>query len=177
MPKLSGYNIMEITTTRVIRMGFAILQVHIHLKRNLAPYISAYFLPSALLDVLSFGSFFIPATAFPARIALVLTNSLATCVLLRGMKNELPGMHYMTAVEIYLIANLVFIVSVLFQYVLVLHGKCTRQSNQVIPVKDVKKEDRVLWTQLDKICRVTAPIIYIIFNIVYFYRYLSAHSN
>ena len=71
--------------------------------------------------VLTWGSFWIPASAYPARIALILTNCLASCVILRGLGSELPKTEYTTALEIYIIVNLTLIICTMFEYLFVLH--------------------------------------------------------
>ena len=84
----SEYEIGDLTTLNYTRKKanypFTVLSLQIPLKRFLSPYITQYYLPSAILVILCWGSFWIPATVYPARIALILTNCLSTCVIIRG---------------------------------------------------------------------------------------------
>ena len=97
-----------------------VLELTFHLQRVISPYITQYFLPTLILTKLSWASFWVPPTIYPARIALVLTNFLALCVIQRGVKYELPMTSYMTALEIYVVVNMAFIVIVMLEYILVL---------------------------------------------------------
>ena len=120
---LTEYTIEDITVIKrnwSVSLDWPVLELTFHLQRDISPYITQYFLPTLILTALSWASFWIPPNIYPARIALVLTNFLALCVIQRGMKHELPMTSYMTALEIYVVGNMAFIVIIMIQYILVL---------------------------------------------------------
>ena len=81
------------------------------------------YFPSAALVLLSFTSFWVPPTVVPARVALIVTNFLASCVILRGLGAELPKTVSMTSIEKYVIVNLAFIALVCVEFLLVSNKK------------------------------------------------------
>ena len=94
------------------------------LKRLYTRYIVTYILPTTVIVFLTFVSFWIPQDIVPVRIALVLTNFLSICVILRGLSSELPKVDYITPLEVYLIASITFILVVMVEYVLVMKEAC-----------------------------------------------------
>ena len=86
---LVGYTVRNISAVHSLPMNqgglnYSVLRIDIELERDLSPYIVQYYLPSALLVVLSWGAFWIPNNVYPARVALILTNSLSSCVIIKG---------------------------------------------------------------------------------------------
>ena len=102
------------------RTNVSVLVWQFELKRLFTRHIVTYFMPTTVLAFLSFVSFWIPKDAVPARIALVLTNFLSICVILRGVASELPRIEYITPLEVYLITSITFILVVMVEYVLVM---------------------------------------------------------
>ena len=86
--KLVGYTVENITASEGIKnlagFNYSTISVNIALKRSMSAYITQYYIPSTLLVVLSWGSFFVPKNVYPARVAIILTNFLSTCVIIKG---------------------------------------------------------------------------------------------
>ena len=114
--ELNSFSIERVYVNQTKRYD---LDLRIIVTRSSSAFISQYFLPSALLVVLFFASFWAPRSAVPARTALGLTNFLASCVILRGMSANLPQTNYLTILKIYVIVNMSFIMKVLLKFLLV----------------------------------------------------------
>ena len=104
---------------------FPVPRVSFHLDRTFSYYVYRSYVPSTFLVVLTWGSFLIPATAYPARVGLVVTNFLASAFILQGASAEFTKVEYTTAIEIFLLANICFILLTGVEYIFViqLHPK------------------------------------------------------
>lgn len=102
------------------------LRAIITLKRSFPFYLYHVYIPGALLVVLSFTTFFIPPSAIPARVTLIVTNFLSTLFIFGGTSSLIPKKPYITAMEIYLLTNIVFIILVMIEYIFVLQLKALR---------------------------------------------------
>ena len=124
--QVAGFTVRKITTdvynyTYVTMKVFPRLRMSFHIDRTFSYYFYRTYLPSIALVILSWGSFQIPATAYPARITLVLTNFLASTVILQHASSEYTKVEYTTAIETYLLVNICFIMITMLEYMIVLH--------------------------------------------------------
>ena len=94
---ISGYIMTNNYTSHTVASSLlldgkrrTLLSWGIKMKRLTSPYITAYYVPSTFIVMLAFVSFWIPAAAHPARVALVVTNFLASCVIYRGADSNTP---------------------------------------------------------------------------------------
>ena len=113
------------------------------LKRSFPYYLYHVYIPGALLVVLSFTTFFIPPSAVPARVTLIVTNFLSTMFIFGSTSSLIPKEPYITAMEIYSLINIVFIILVMAEYILVLKLKALK--NKKLAVSYV----RFVYKQLD----------------------------
>ena len=171
------------------------------MKRLFTRHIVTYFLPTTFLVFLTFVSFWIPNHAVPARIALVLTNFLSICVILRGAASVLPNVDYITPLEVYLITSITFILLVMVEYVLVMKEvdfsfcSCSgSMEKQVLRVQELKSSPEQVQdgverppmsmvteepkaqtniNTIDRYSRILLPLSYILFIVLYFLYYLK----
>lgn len=87
------------------RLGYALLQIYV---------------PTFMLVVLSWFSFWIPQESVPARVALGSTTVLSIVTFTGSFRSSLPKVSYIKAVDIYFIVSFAFVFAVVFEYVLVL---------------------------------------------------------
>ena len=85
------------------------------MKRQAQYYILRGFIPSSLLVCLTWASFWLPTSSYPARIALIVTSFLTSIVLYQGSTLHV---HQMTVMQIFLFGNISFIVVTLLEYLL-----------------------------------------------------------
>ena len=166
-------------------------------------HIVTYFLPTTALVFLSFVSFWIPKEAVPARIALVLTNFLSICVILRGAASDLPIVDYITPLEVYLITSITFILLIMVEYVVAMNGagfrlcscrgsyqiECIEMQkardneqehdpvgNEQLPIPVIvtdKSKHQANDSTVDKVSKLLLPSSYILFVVFYFLYYLK----
>ncbi|XP_070533736.1 glycine receptor subunit alpha-4-like [Ptychodera flava] len=98
---------------------FGHVNVQFTLTRQLGFYILQTYIPSVLLVVLSWVSFWIDVAAAPARVALGITTVLTLTTQGSGVRSELPKVAYAKAIDIWMAACLVFVFSALVEFALV----------------------------------------------------------
>ena len=122
--KVFGFTIRDVTTdvyNRTYSTGqyFPCLRVSFHLDRTFSYYFYRSYIPSIILVILSWGTFQIPATAYPARVTLIMSNFLANAFILQHASSEYTKVEYTTAIELFLLVNISFIMITMLEYMLV----------------------------------------------------------
>ena len=145
----------------------------IHMKRLSSPYFTAYYIPSTFIVALTFVSFWVPPQAYPARVALVVTNFLASCVIYRGADGDTPPTKNMNPLEMYLMMNMAYIMIVMLEYILVIVNVPIACGNRVRPGKNELTSATDNCLQLDRYARWIFPICYILTICGYFAYYFS----
>ena len=101
--KVNGFTVSNITTdefnmTYSVGDIFPNLKVSFHMARTFSYYVYRSYVPSFLLVMLSWGTFQIPAKAYPARVTLIITNFLANAFILQHASSEYTKVPYTTAI-------------------------------------------------------------------------------
>ncbi|KAK6172670.1 hypothetical protein SNE40_016282 [Patella caerulea] len=104
------------TTYQTTHGPQSVLEVHIHLHRNLGFFILQTFLPCYLIVSLSWISFWINRDAAPARVLLGVTTILSTAQIGMTVREGLPRVPYATAIDVFLNVCLVYDMAALIQY-------------------------------------------------------------
>ncbi|XP_065065154.1 gamma-aminobutyric acid receptor subunit rho-3-like isoform X2 [Rhopilema esculentum] len=191
----SGYEVLSIKgkldVMYYLKVPFPKLRAVIRMKRSFPYFLYHVYIPGALLVGLSFTTFFIPPTAVPARVTLIVTNFLSTMFIFGSTSSLIPKEPYITAMEIYSLVNIVFIIMVMFEYILVLKIKSLKGKKLPNPATLFRKKDEIEMQQrhlngndaellpvrsqkppggniLDTFAKVLFPLSYILFLIVYF---------
>ena len=124
--EVNGFTVRKITTniynhTYLTDHVTPRLVVSFHMDRTFTYYLYRTYIPSLFLVILSLATFHLPATAYPARIALIMTSFLASTFILQHASSEYTKVKYTTAIEIYLLVNICSIMIIMFEYIIVLH--------------------------------------------------------
>ncbi len=99
---------------------FLILKADFFIDRLLLFYFYHIYIPGSLLVALSWSSFWIPVTAVPARVTLIVTNFLSSLLVFNAVGHSIPKVSYQTPLELYALVNTVFIVFAMLEYIVVL---------------------------------------------------------
>ncbi|XP_074650447.1 gamma-aminobutyric acid receptor subunit beta-like [Tubulanus polymorphus] len=86
------------------------------LERNIGYFIFQTYLPSILIVMLSWVSFWINHEATSARVALGITTVLTMTTISTGVRSSLPRISYVKAIDIYLVMCFVFVFVALLEY-------------------------------------------------------------
>ncbi|XP_008104925.1 gamma-aminobutyric acid receptor subunit pi [Anolis carolinensis] len=93
------------------------LVFHFELKRNILYFILETYVPSSLLVVLSWVSFWISQSSVPARICIGVTTVLTMTTLMMGARTSLPNANcFIKAIDVYLGICFSFIFGALLEY-------------------------------------------------------------
>ncbi|XP_066928092.1 glycine receptor subunit beta-type 4-like [Clytia hemisphaerica] len=149
------------------------------LKRQPQYFILRGFIPSSLLVCLTWASFWLPTSSFPARVALIVTSFLASIVLYQGSTLHV---HQMTVMQMFLLGNIAFIGLTLVEFLMAVKvDQNTKKKPQAISIKNEAyeeeqmnesehkrtpkplKDDKILDNSVDKKARFVIPIIYIFY--------------
>eukprot|EP00794_Sanderia_malayensis_P019106 gene19106-21022_t len=125
--EVSGYKVLSVkgSTDIIHYLGepFPKLKATFKIERSFPYFMFHVYIPGALLVALSWSTFYIPATAVPARVTLIVTNFLSTMFIFGSTASMIPMVPYITAMEMYSLVNIIFIILVMMEYILVLSSK------------------------------------------------------
>ncbi|KAF0311305.1 Gamma-aminobutyric acid receptor subunit beta-like [Amphibalanus amphitrite] len=118
--KLPQFTVLGYATTdRTERLATGVYQrlsLSFSLQRNIGYFIFQTYLPSILIVMLSWVSFWINHEATSARVALGITTVLTMTTISTGVRSSLPRISYVKAIDIYLVMCFVFVFAALLEY-------------------------------------------------------------
>ncbi|KAK7939225.1 hypothetical protein WMY93_002551 [Mugilogobius chulae] len=88
---------------------FTCIEVNFHLERQMGYYLIQMYIPSLLIVILSWVSFWINMDAAPARVALGITTVLTMTTQSSGSRASLPKVSYVKAIDIWMAVCLLFV--------------------------------------------------------------------
>ncbi|XP_043928100.1 gamma-aminobutyric acid receptor subunit beta-3 [Protopterus annectens] len=95
------------------------LSLSFKLKRNIGYFILQTYMPSILITILSWVSFWISYDASAARVALGITTVLTMTTINTHLRETLPKIPYVKAIDLYLMGCFVFVFLALLEYAFV----------------------------------------------------------
>merc|ERR1719320_512615 len=165
------------------------------LKRHVSHYIITYYLPSGLFVVVSWISFLIPMDVIPGRMALLVTLFLVLVNIFNNVTTNTPKAEGLTAIEAWMLACILFVFGALVEYAAILFKKqryvsgqhkvnlkiiCKENykyevqekspANQAVTVQQLAEE----YWRIDKFFLKSFPILFFIFNIIYWLAFSSS---
>jgi anionic glutamate receptor len=197
--KVTNYSTDEcnsITSTGI----YSCLTLGLELNREFGFFLLHLFIPSMALVAVSWVSFFIDPTSVPGRVTLGVTVLLTFHALSSGVNSILPPVSYVKAIDVWIFGCATFILASLIEFAIVtylytnqLSAKNKRKSSEhqqllkdngnnekmhvssnQIPVIDyirnaIRRDARVV----DRASRVMFPLLFTIFNIIYWLVYTT----
>ncbi|KAL4230217.1 Glycine receptor subunit alpha-3 [Mactra antiquata] len=185
-------------------VNYSCVVLEFEVTRSLGYYLIQVYVPSILIVILSWVSFWLDIDAVPARISLGLLTVLTMTTQSAGARASLPKVSYIKGLDIWMAVCLIFVSSALieFAYVNVFsrvenrrrresmrqyvtqsrtengHSKNSEPSQQVVfELQKPRPEDgtpnrREKARTLDRTSRIVFPIMFIVFNILYWCVFL-----
>ncbi|KAK6751445.1 hypothetical protein RB195_003065 [Necator americanus] len=102
----------SITTTG----EYSCLRMVFHLKRLFSYYMAQIYIPSSLLVIVSWVSFWLDRTAVPARVTLGVTTLLTMTTQAASINSSLPAVSYIKAVDVWIGVCLAFIFAAVLEF-------------------------------------------------------------
>uniref|UniRef100_A0A8C1CHL9 Glycine receptor, alpha 3 n=2 Tax=Cyprinus carpio TaxID=7962 RepID=A0A8C1CHL9_CYPCA len=116
---------------------FTCIEVRFHLERQMGYYLIQMYIPSLLIVILSWVSFWINMDAAPARVALGITTVLTMTTQSSGSRTSLPKVSYVKAIDIWMAVCLLFVFSALLEYAAV--NFVSRQHKELLRFRRKRK--------------------------------------
>ncbi|XP_032812441.1 glycine receptor subunit alpha-2-like isoform X3 [Petromyzon marinus] len=112
---------------------FTCIEVKFHLERQMGYYLIQMYIPSLLIVILSWVSFWINMDAAPARVALGITTVLTMTTQSSGSRASLPKVSYVKAIDIWMAVCLLFVFAALLEYAAV--NFVSRQHKELLRIR------------------------------------------
>lgn len=166
------------------------LTIAFDLKRERGYHFIQSYVPSILIVLISWISFWVSSDATAARVSLGVTTVLTMVTMNMAVRNSLPPVSYIKSIDIWTSACLLFVFSALIEFALV--NSLTRKAkkstknnktkegitsaNEVIELTNVndklgfphnKRQTPTKLGKIDKYSRVLFPAAFLLFNIAY----------
>lgn len=133
--------------------NFTCIRADIYLNRKFEFFLLHVFIPSTLIVVISWVSFWLPIDAVPARIALGSTTVLTMITQRQSTAISLPPVSYIKAIDVWTVSCLVFVFAALLEYALVniySRREVKRVMIKLVPSKETKgsfiKSKQITWS-------------------------------
>ncbi|KAK6177003.1 hypothetical protein SNE40_015198 [Patella caerulea] len=173
--------------------SFTCLKAEVTLKREIGFYITQTYIPSILIVILSWASFWIDHEAVPARISVGLLTVLTITTQSSGARSQLPRVPYIKSIDVWMAVCLVFVFGAYMEYAVVTvlsrrHRKAAEKtSKSEVSLNDVVINNGTSCTscnsssadaiphpgrRVDKRSRIIFPLSFLIFNLVYWIYYI-----
>jgi len=110
--------------------NFSLAGFELKLERHFMSYIITYYLPSGLFVVVSWISFLIPPDIVPGRMALLITLFLVLVNIFNNVTTNSPKAETLTAIEIWMLACILFVFGSLIVYAAILNQKLINKSRK-----------------------------------------------
>merc|ERR1719350_2111437 len=123
------------------------LSLSFKLQRNIGYFVFQTYLPSILIVMLSWVSFWINHEATSARVALGITTVLTMTTISTGVRSSLPRISYVKAIDIYLVMCFVFVFAALLEYAAVNYtywGARAKKKKKEKKQKDKEEKERLV---------------------------------
>ncbi|XP_064637791.1 gamma-aminobutyric acid receptor subunit beta-like isoform X2 [Lineus longissimus] len=113
--KVQGHN--EIERLIILSTGnYSRLACELFFERSMGYYLIQIYIPSTLIVVLSWVSFWLSRGAVPARVALGITTVLTMTTLISSTNASLPKISYLKSIDVYLVTCFVMVFASLLEY-------------------------------------------------------------
>ncbi|GFQ79040.1 glycine receptor subunit alpha-3 [Trichonephila clavata] len=181
---------------------FSFLNVSFVFLRQNGYHLVQTYLPTFLIVMMSWVSFWVPVEAAPARVTLGVTTLLSLTTVASGIRSQLPPVSYAKAIDIWIGACSVMVFSALLEFALasylcrmkirhrqpkttcLIFSKPRRSDsqmeskNQVVHTPESDKKIQLRRSHaVDRISRMIFPFIFLIFNMFYWIYYLSQRAK
>ncbi|XP_036423628.1 glycine receptor, alpha 4a [Colossoma macropomum] len=129
---------------------FTCIEARFHLKRQMGYYLIQMYIPSLLIVILSWISFWINMDAAPARVGLGITTVLTMTTQSSGSRASLPKVSYVKAIDIWMAICLLFVFAALLEYAAV--SFVSRQHKEFIRLSKRQRRQRIEKEMVQESC-------------------------
>merc|ERR1711953_771879 len=153
--------------------NFSLAGFEMVLTRHASTYIITYFLPSGLFVLVSWISFLIPMEEIGGRMGLLVILFLLLVNIFNTVATNTPKAECLTAIEVWMLACILFVCGALVEYAAILFKKQLYVSKQQKVILKTSEQLAEGFWRIDKFFLKCFPAIFVVFNIVYWIVYLQ----
>jgi len=153
--------------------NFSLAGFEMVLSRHVSTYIITYFFPSGLFVIVSWMSFLIPMDEIGGRMGLLVILFLLLVNIFNTVATHTPKAECLTAIEVWMLACILFVFGALIEYAAILLKKqlyVSKQQKVVLKTAQQLADD--FW-RVDNFFLKCFPALFVVFNIVYWIVYLQ----
>ncbi|XP_076314674.1 glycine receptor subunit alpha-2-like [Tachypleus tridentatus] len=173
--------------------NFSFLNITFTLKRQNGYHMIQTYLSTFMIVMISWVSFWLNVDAVPARVTLGVTTLLTLTTVAGGIRTNLPPVSYVKAIDVWIGVCTVMVFGALLEFTLVNYLSRSkfppeefRKSIKIFSViksktkNNVEVEERYSTEKarnlkrarfVDRICRILFPLLYFVFNAIYWPYY------
>ncbi|XP_014666584.1 PREDICTED: glutamate-gated chloride channel-like isoform X2 [Priapulus caudatus] len=129
---------------------YSCLRVTLKLKRQFSYYLLQLYIPSYMLVIVSWVSFWLDKEAVPARVSLGVTTLLTMATQASGINSKLPPVSYTKAIDVWIGVSLTFIFGALLEFALVNYA-ARRDSKEQLK-KDRERQEQLTLDLMEDGC-------------------------
>ena len=185
--KIPGYHLLGTslaeTESKYSSGTYDNLKLTFTFKRSYLYVLYRVYIPISLLMIFNMGSYWIPDTAIPARMGLIMTTFLTNIFILQSVSDQTVATTTTTSLQVFVLFSIIMIVLAMVEYMVVLRLKTRKKFIQIDPQTpneannshaDDPLEENTTHI-LDKVFRGAGPMAYLIFIIGYYAHYMPEH--
>ncbi|KAJ0171190.1 hypothetical protein K1T71_013389 [Dendrolimus kikuchii] len=170
LPQLELVQNRTADCTQVYSTGnFTCLEVIFKLKRRLGYHLFNTYIPTCLIVIMSWVSFWIKPDAAPARVTLGVTSLLTLSTQHAKSQAQLPPVSYLKAVDVFMSVCTVFVFMALMEYCLVNIVLGDGAGKPKDAAEAAKARTRAI--NIDRFSRVFFPLLFAVLNAIYWIHF------
>ncbi|XP_076447078.1 glycine receptor subunit alpha-4-like isoform X2 [Babylonia areolata] len=175
--------------------SFACIVAQFTLQRDIRYYIIQVYVPSILIVALSWVSFWLDLEAIPARVSLGVLTVLTLNTHGSTIQAALPKVSYIKAIDVWVVSSLIFVFAALLEFAYV--NVLARRADKELAMAEVLARTQLFGhrpqvngemnrhiylngsmtararaRRVDKISRIVFPVLFSVFNVVYWVVYI-----
>jgi len=153
--------------------NFSIAGFEMVLNRHVSTYLITFFIPSGLFVIVSWISFLIPVQEIGGRMSIFVILFLLLINIFNTVATNTPKAECLTAIEVWMLACILFVFAALLEYAVILFKKQLSVSRQQTVILKTPEQLAESFSGIDKFSLKCFPALFIVFNIVYWSLYLK----
>merc|ERR1719400_1261265 len=153
--------------------NFSLAGFEMVLNRHVSTYIITYFIPSGLFVIVSWMSFLIPMDEIGGRMGLLVILFLLLVNIFNTVATNTPKAECLTAIEVWMLACILFVFGALIEYAAILFKKQFHESKQQTAILKPDQQLAEDFLRIDKFFLKCFPVLFIVFNGVFWSVYLQ----
>jgi len=155
--------LMDAYSTDYYELAYPGLIMKLHLTRQLTYHVVQTYIPSTVFVTIGWLSLFVPPESVPGRVGMGMTTLLTLTAMFSSVRQNVPKVSYVSLLDIWMLVCMIFVFACILEFIAV--TACSRYSNKTTGDK------------LETICRILIPILFLLFNLIYWPSLLHTYVD